>query len=200
MWPLLLSVQLLELLWILFTYLGIEHVRTDRLGLHLDFLPYSHSVFTAAFLGAIVWGMGKAAQRRYVGTALAFGIISHLLLDVVHHEPDIALLPLAWGPRFGLGLMNYPIADFIVELAFCAACWKYFGGSRQLLVGIMLFNLLNVPLMFASPSAASAIAANQFLLPTIILAQLLASWLLVWWLSRGTILSDEQNKPVAIVG
>ena len=63
LWPLLISVQLVELLWILFTYLGIEHSQITPDAIHLDYLPYSHSVGTGLLLAALAWGLGKTARR-----------------------------------------------------------------------------------------------------------------------------------------
>src|SRR2546423_5293289 len=188
LWPLLIAVQFVELLWIVFTYLGIEHVRVTRDKVHLDFLPYSHSVFTAVFVAALAWGFGKSVRRTYVGAAIALAVLSHIVLDIIHHEPNIALLPMAWGPRLGLNLQGYPLLDFIVELGLCVACWKYFGGSAGLLVGIVMFNLLNIPLMFPRPGTGAMLVAHPTLLPTIILVQVVASWLLVWWLARERVI------------
>jgi len=42
---LLISVQLVELLWVLFKYIGVEYFSVSHGRMHLDFLPYSHSVF-----------------------------------------------------------------------------------------------------------------------------------------------------------
>src|SRR3954464_1834936 len=143
-WPLLIAVQAVELLWVIFTYLGIEHVSTTPNKVHLDFLPYSHSIVTGLFLAGLAWGFGKSVRRTYIGTAIALAVLSHVVLDLIQHDPNIALLPMAWGPRFGLGLASYPALDFLVELAFCFGCWKFFGGSRGLLIGIVIFNLLNL--------------------------------------------------------
>jgi hypothetical protein len=196
LWPLLIAVQAVELLWIIFTYLGIEHVSTTPDKIHLDFLPYSHSIFTGLFLAALAWGFGKSVRRTYVGTAIGLAILSHIALDIIHHEPDIALLPLVWGPRIGLNLQAYPLADLIVELAFCVLCWKYFGGSRGLLIGIVIFNLLNIPLMFPRPGIGTMVAQHHSLLPTIILIQIVASWLLIWWLARQTIIPEEPRPAI----
>jgi len=191
LWPLLISVQLVELLWILFTYLGIEHFKATPNAIHLDFLPYSHSVFTGVLLAAIVWGMAKSVHRTNVGIALALGILSHVLLDIIQHEPNISVLPIAWGPRLGLNLQAYPLADFVVELAFCLACWKIFDGSRGLLVGIVIFNLINVPLMFPPSRAFTPVMEHRNLLPTLILIQVLATWLVVWSLGKDTVVHEE---------
>jgi hypothetical protein len=191
LWPLLISVQLVEVLWIVLAYLGIEHFRVTTDAVHLDFLPYSHSVGTGALLAALAWFMGKSARRSNLGVAMALGIFSHIVLDIIHHEPNIALLPMASGPRIGLNLQGYPVLDFIVELVFCIACWKIFQGSRGLLVGIIIFNLLNIPLMFTIPGSLAPIVEHPTILPTIILIQVVATWLLVWYLGKPTIFLGE---------
>jgi len=160
LWPLLISVQLVELLWIVFTYLGIEHFRVTPDAVHLDFLPYSHSVATGALLAALAWFMGKSARRSNLGIAMALGIFSHIVLDIIHHEPNIALL-------------------------------KIFGGSRGLLIGIVIFNLLNIPLMFPLPGSLTPIMEHPAILPTIILIQIVATWLLVWLLGKRTIFLED---------
>jgi len=180
-------VQLVELLWVVFTYLGIEHARVTPDAIHLDFLPYSHSVFTGALLAAIALLMGKTVHRSNVGIAIALGIFSHIVLDIIHHEPNITLLPMAWGPRLGLNLQGYPLLDFIVELGFCIGCWKIFGGSRGLLIGIVIFNLIDIPLMFPRPGSLTPIVEHPFILPTVILVQIVATWVFVWWFGRRTI-------------
>jgi hypothetical protein len=199
LWPLLISVQLVELLWIGFTYLGIERYRVTPDAIHLDFLPYSHSIGTGLLLAGIVWGMAKSVHRSNVGAAIGLGILSHILLDIIHHEPNISLLPVMWGPRFGMNLQQYPLLDFAVELLFCIACWKIFGGSRGLLIGIVVFSLTNIPLMFPRPGSLTPIVEHPFLLPTVILIQVVASWILVGWLSQRTVLSPsflDRTGPV----
>ena len=185
--------QLVELLWVVFTYLGIEHARVTPDAIHLDFLPYSHSVFTGALLAAIALLMGKTVHRSNVGIAIALGIFSHIVLDIIHHEPNITLLPMAWGPRLGLNLQGYPVLDFIVELGFCIGCWKIFGGSRGLLIGIIIFNLINIPLMFPRPGSLTPIIEHPAVLPTLILVQIVSTWLLVWWLGRRTIYLEDTS-------
>lgn len=185
--------QLVELLWVVFTYLGIEHARVTPDAIHLDFLPYSHSVFTGALLAAIALLVGKTVHRSNVGIAIALGIFSHIVLDIIHHEPNITLLPMAWGPRLGLNLQGYPLLDFIVELGFCVGCWKIFGGSRGLLIGIVIFNLINIPLMFPRPGSLTPIIEHPAVLPTLILVQIVSTWLLVWWLGRRTIYLEDTS-------
>jgi hypothetical protein len=194
--PLLIAAEFVELLWVLFTYLGIEHAQAAPNGIHLDYIPYSHSIFTSLFLAALAWGFGKSVRRTYVGTAIALALLSHVILDLIQHDPNIALLPIRWGPRLGLGLASYPGWDFIVELAFCAGCWKFFGGSKGLLIGIVIFNLLNLPLMFSAIGVGGAAVAHPSLLPTLVLVGLLASGTLVWWFGRETLIPEEPRETI----
>jgi hypothetical protein len=93
-----------------------------------------------------------------VAVALVLGIASHVFLDVIHHEPDIALLPLSAGPRLGLGLATWPLADLLAEVLYGIMCWVIFGGGKGLLVAIVGFNLMNVPLMFPRPGTGAMLA------------------------------------------
>jgi hypothetical protein len=124
-------------------------------------------------------------------------VLSHVVLDLIQHDPNIAFLPMAWGPRFGLGLASYPAVDFIVELAFCVGCWKVFGGSKGLLIGIVIFNLLNLPLMFSTVGVGGAVGSHPALLPTLVLLGVLASGILVWWFGRETFIYDELRTKTA---
>lgn len=191
-WPLLVAVQAVELLWVVFTYAGLEHVAYAPDAIRLDFLPYSHSVLTGLALASAAW---LVLGRRHDGAnwvaAVALGIMSHIVLDIVHHEPDVALWPSPSSPRIGFGLMTWPLADLFVELAYGVLCWWYFRGGIALLVGIVLFNLLNVPLMFPRPGTGSMLAQHPAILPTLIMLQIVATWLLVRWLgahaNRGAV-------------
>ena len=135
--------------------------------------------------------MGNVARRSILGIAIALGIFSHIVLDIIHHEPNIAILPLAWGPLLGLNLQGYPLLDFIVELFFCIACWEIFGGSRGLLTGIVVFNLIDLPLMFPRPGSLTPMIEHPAILPTVILIQVVATWLIIGLLGKQTIYLDE---------
>jgi hypothetical protein len=183
-WPLLISVQLVELLWVGLTFAGIEHFAIAGDHVRLDFLPYSHSVVSGVGLGLAAWAVAAFifGQRR-LGVALALGVVSHILLDAIHHAPDIHLLPIAGGPVFGLNLQSWPLADLLVELAYGWVCWRLFGGRRSLLGAIVVFNLLDIPLMFPQPGTGAMLSAHPAILPALILVQIIASWVAVWWLS-----------------
>ena len=117
LWPLLIAVQFVELIWVVLTYIGIEHVSVVNDTVHLDFLPYSHSVATGLLIGLAAWAaMSGSSTGRRIGLALAIGVFSHIVLDVIHHQPDIRLLPFPSGPRLGLGLVRWPLARSVFNL------------------------------------------------------------------------------------
>ncbi len=198
LWPLLLSVQLVEVLWVVFTFVGIEHFAVSDDHVHLDFLPYSHSVGAGIILAVVVWSIVRFGMKRpKIALALAIGIMSHIVLDIIQHEPDIRLVPLAWGPRLGLNLQSRPLADLIVELFYGIACWAIFRGGGALFAAIVIFNLLDILLMFPQPGSGPALAAHPAILPSIILVQIVATWATVWWLSRrrAAALEDAVHRP-----
>ncbi len=105
-----LSVQLADALWPILLLLGLEHVLVApnimRVS-HLDFrdYPISHSLL-ALCLWAILFGLIFYLARRSAAAALllAAGVVSHWVLDLVTHRPDLPVLP--HGPYVGLGLWN----------------------------------------------------------------------------------------------
>jgi hypothetical protein len=107
---LLISVQLMELLWVLFNYPGLEKTTTESTvksvsDIHLAFMPYSHSIASAVILGVMAWLVfAKGLRRPVVGLATSLGILSHLILDLITHAPDIAIAPGMDQAKFGLGL------------------------------------------------------------------------------------------------
>ena len=186
LWPLLFAVQLVELLWVVFNYTGVEHVAYTRDAVHLDFLPYSHSLATGAGLGLLAWLLLRGGGNRApLAAAVGLGIVSHVLLDVVMHEPDIALWPAAGAPRVGLGLYDWPLAALAVETLYGVFCWWYFRGSGALLAVIVAINLLDLAFMLPHPGEGLVFARHPTLLPTIILAQIVVTWLLVAWQGSG---------------
>lgn len=187
LWPLLISVQAIEILWVVFVYAGIERPEYTADSVHLNFLPYSHSIGSTALVALGFWVYARfGLGNRRLATALAVGVMSHVVLDIIHHEPNIMLLPAPIGPRLGLDLQGVPALDFVVELLYCVACWWIFRGTKGLLVGVVLLNLMNLPLMFPRPGTGTMLAARPAVLPTVILFQILLTWAVVWLLGRDT--------------
>src|SRR4029453_8643338 len=99
MLALLVSVQAIELLSVAFVYVGIEHVSYSRDTVHLDFLPYSHSVGSTAAVALMAWLFVRYRHNQpAMAVALVLGIASHVFLDLFHNEPHIPCLHFPRGP------------------------------------------------------------------------------------------------------
>jgi membrane-bound metal-dependent hydrolase YbcI (DUF457 family) len=133
---LLISVQLLEILWVIFNLAGLEHPGD---------MPYSHSVASSLAIAFAVWlVMEKVWRRRALASAAAMGIVSHLVLDLVTHGGDIALVPFASSVNLGLGLYDMPPLAAAAATTYGVLCWLIFGGGKGLLAVILFLNLANL--------------------------------------------------------
>ena len=176
-----LATQSIEFLWMVLSYLGIEYQTVDAHGvLHLDFLPYSHSLLTGfgtAILAYIIirWGFNKPV----VALAVALAMASHIVYDLVQHEPNIQIAWFVSQPRLGLNVGSAPLLDFVIETALAVACWWYFKGDWKLLAAILFLSVTSLPMMFADGNGR-ALANNHLILPTIILLQTALTLVLIW--------------------
>lgn len=202
---LLLSVQLPELFWVAFTLLGVERVSTASAvhtvaDIHLSFMPYSHSVATmlggAVLVGCALWA---PTRRKDLAVAVGLGIASHLVLDLLTHEADLALAPGLTHVRLGLGLYSAaPAAAFALELVYGWFCvWVYRGG-KGLWTTVTLFNLANLSMFFtAIPGPEEWMPGRPALLVGVVAAQIAVTLACVGWLSRS---SHPEVRPATALG
>jgi membrane-bound metal-dependent hydrolase YbcI (DUF457 family) len=133
---LIVAAGLADLLWIAFFVTGLEHVEIApglmaANSLNLVLVPFSHSLLMDAVWALLFAGLYFLARRDSRGAwIIAVAVLSHWVLDVVTHRPDMQLVP--WmATRLGLGLWNSPVATFIVEgLLWLAAIVVYVRGTR----------------------------------------------------------------------
>ena len=125
---LILACQLADILWPTFVLLGLESFDI-RPGVTtvtpLDFTryPWSHSLVALVAWGvllALAYRLLRPAAPRRVLAVLALLVVSHWVLDVVVHRPDLPLTPFG-DARYGLGLWNSVPATLAVELPLFAA-------------------------------------------------------------------------------
>jgi hypothetical protein len=154
--PILVSVQIIEILWVLLNLLGVEKTTTeDRVqsvrDIHLAYMPFSHSVGSTAALAGAAWlFFALGFEQLDLGNAIALGICSHLLLDLLSHARDIAIAPFSGSRKYGLGLYEKPVAAFAVETIYGIFCWWVYGGSSVLFWIIVGFNLANASFFIQS--------------------------------------------------
>jgi hypothetical protein len=180
------AAQAAELAWVALTYANIEHPSFDARGtMHLEYLPYSHSLLFGLGGAIALWAVMRAlARTRQVANAMGLLFASHVVLDVIQHEPNIRVFPWMAHPTLGLNLTAHPWWDFGVETALSLACWAYYRGGRRLLLGLLALNLANLPMMLAGEGGSSPLAQNRFLLPSIILVTIVLAWAVVGRFAR----------------
>jgi membrane-bound metal-dependent hydrolase YbcI (DUF457 family) len=188
---LLISVQLIELMWVVFNYLGIEYSTTEAvvssvLDVHLTHMPYSHSIVSTIILAILAWlVINKVYDKPKIAIAMAIAISSHIVLDLLTHSPDIPLSPYLDLEKLGLGLYAVPSVAFVVETFYGILCWWIYRGSMQLLSIIAGFNLANFTFFSTAIIGPESMLANQPpLLVTFVFAQIVLTLILVGYLSR----------------
>jgi len=121
-----LAAQFLDLLWPTLLLLGIEHVIISP-GISkmtpLDFVDYpiSHSLLVVIFW-SLLFGVGffLFTKNRTGALILASLVLSHWLLDLIVHIPDLPLYPGA-SPKVGFGMWNSPFLTVLIEGAILIA-------------------------------------------------------------------------------
>ena len=193
-----LAVQWADLLWPILLFADVEHVRIVP-GLMklcaLDFYdyPWSHSlaalVVWGILFGAIHWIVRRDLRNAFI---LFLCVVSHWVLDVLMHRPDMPVFPR--GPFVGLSLWNSVPGTLIVEgLVYVAGITLYVRTTRPrdrvglwalwLLIGLL--TALWIGSLFGSPPPSVRVLAISGLFGWILLP-----W--AYWIDRHReVTSDE---------
>jgi FtsH-binding integral membrane protein len=187
-----LAAQFLDLLWPTLLLLGVEHVAIAP-GISkvtpLDFTDYpiSHSL-----LMVIGWSLGFSivyylVSKNKIGSILLGALVlSHWLLDLVVHIPDLPLYP-GDSPKVGMGLWNSTLLTILLEgVIFISGIWIYLKTKRDmnqkvntrfwsLIVFLVIVHVMNF--IGPPPPSVNAIAWAGHL-----------QWLFIpwaWWADRS---------------
>lgn len=197
LWLLFMAVQLVDVAWCLLILGHVEKVHiipgfTASNPLDLYYMPYSHSL-----LAVLLWAVGALLVYRFIPRLrswvlagwMAAAVLSHWLLDLVVHVPDLPLI--GNSHKVGFGLWNHAAAALMLELGLlCAAAWCMAArlprhgnaghpARRRIvalclaLVGVQLYSLLG------------PIPATQQALTLTMLAVYAACAALAWWAERA---------------
>lgn len=152
------AAQFLDLLWPTLLLLDVEHViiRPYNSLQPLDFIDYpiSHSlimVFLWSFLFGVVYWLFKKDKKA--ATILGLCVLSHWILDLIVHFPDLPLYP-GHSPKLGFGLWNSRIGTVLAEgVIFVTGIIFYLQKTRaKNVAGTILFWVL-IGLLVASHAA-----------------------------------------------
>ncbi len=180
-----LAAQFLDLLWPVLLLLGIERVELAPAAgqgppLHFTHYPISHSLAMVLVWAGLFGGSFHLLRRSVVGAVIcALAVLSHWILDLVVHHPDLPLVP-GSGARYGFGLWSsLPLSLGLELLIFGIGVWLYARtthavdrvgsiGFWSLIAFLMIIHLANV--FGPPPPSVVAVAWTGH-----------AQWLLVLW-------------------
>ena len=132
-----LACQWADLLWPTLVMAGVERFAirpgsTAATPLDFQYYPYSHSLLALLLWGTVLALIYRAVRGSSLRGAIVLGalVVSHWVLDVIVHRPDLPLAP-AGSLRLGLGLWNSIPATLAVELGLYAlGVWVYWRTTE----------------------------------------------------------------------
>jgi len=132
---LMIAAQLVDWAFFGFLLLGVEHMRfspgiSAMNPMDLYDMRYTHSLLGslgfAAVFAALVW---MASRDRLAALLAGAVVLSHWLLDLLVHVPDLTLA--GSPPKLGFGLWNHPAIEMPLELGITfGALWLYTRARR----------------------------------------------------------------------
>lgn len=147
-----LAAQFIDLLWPTFLFMGLERVRiepgaTAVVPLVFEHYPYTHSLLAVLGWAVLIGGLHFLLMRdRRSAGVLGLLVLSHWVLDLLVHKPDLQILP--WSDTVvGLRLWTSLTLTLALEVPlFMLGVWLYARSTRAGdaagrwgLVGLVLF-------------------------------------------------------------
>jgi hypothetical protein len=186
------AVQFVDMLWTVLVLAGVEKVRIApgiTAATPLDFIsfPWSHSLLMtavwtlAAFVLVRLLPVYKGPGHTRAALIVALAVLSHWLLDLPMHRPD---LPIGLhGPYVGLGLWYSRAATDAAEAAaLLVGFWIYRRNAKRpnygLLVLVLFLLIVVIVNTFGPPPPNVAAVASSGLAFYVFVAAV------AWWLDR----------------
>lgn len=130
-----LAAQLVD--WAFFGLLlaGVEHMRfspgiSAMNPMDLYHMPFTHSLLGATgfavMFAALVWLASKDRVAALIAGAV---VLSHWLLDLLVHVPDLTLA--GSPPKLGFGLWNHPAIEMPLEVGITLGALWWYAKARQ---------------------------------------------------------------------
>lgn len=190
LWVYAFACQFTDFLWSALILAGIERAHVDPalsgIVVVQDWVPISHGLFATLLWSIVVSLLAKLVGRQpwRVASILGGVVLSHWLLDVIGHRPD---LPLFWGPPdVGFGLFAVPAVSQAIEVGLLGAgaiAWarqRGVGGRALWPVYCLFVPLvaLQAVALLSPPASVAAAARSSVILHLVIIA-------IAWAVDRG---------------
>ena len=188
--------QLIDWAFFGFLLLGWEHMRFSpgisvMNPMDLYDMPYTHSLLGAAAFAGAVWALRSLVVRDRVGALIGGAVVlSHWLLDLLVHVPDLTLA--GSPPKLGLGLWNHPAIEMPLEIGLLfASAWLFSRAKRppHWRLAVLLAVLIALQAFNWFAPQPTELDASQSVLGLV--AYVLAAGV-AWWVARG-----RSEVPVA---
>jgi membrane-bound metal-dependent hydrolase YbcI (DUF457 family) len=179
-----LAVQFVDIVFFPLVLLGIERLNivenfTQSTHFELEYMPFTHSLVAFLIWASLAYAFFRwvIVKSNSVAIVVALAVMSHWLLDVVVHTPDMPV----WSDaslKLGLGLWNNAVATYLLEAALLTAgLWLYLRstsatsktgkyGMGVFVVVLLLVNIVNIfgPLQGDSKVVLAVTAVAAYLL------------------------------------
>lgn len=183
------AAQLVDIGFFSFVLAGVEHMRltpgiTAMNNMDLYDMPWTHSL-----VGALGWALAFGLvvsfwlRSRAAGVITGGVVLSHWLLDLLVHRPDLTLA--GSPPKLGLGLWNYPAVEMPLEIVLLLGSAWFFARSARPRTGrleLLILLLLGLQGFNWFAPQPTELDASQSILGLV--AYVLAS-AVAWWVARG---------------
>ncbi|MGH9895170.1 MAG: hypothetical protein ACREA0_24945, partial [bacterium] len=145
-------------------------------ALDLYYMPYTHSLVAAilwAIAAFVVYRLAVPGAGNTAPLLVAAAVVSHWILDLIVHRPDLPLYDNT--AKVGLGLWNHPVAAFTLEaFLLFAGMWLYFRTPTTRPISIAVFGLIMLAVQayvfFGPPPVSDKAAAATALAAYVVFA------------------------------
>ena len=187
-----LAVQFVDIVFFPLVLLGIERLNvvenfTQSTHFELVYMPYTHSLVAFLIWSGLAYALFRwvIVKSHSVAVVVALAVMSHWLLDVIVHTPDMPL----WSDaslKLGFGLWNNAIATYVLEAALLlAGLWLYMRSTKAVTktgkygmgIFVVLLLLINIANIFGPLGNDSKLALAVSALTAYFLFAAVAFWL-----------------------
>ena len=183
------AAQLVDLGFFSLVLAGAEHMRLTAGITAMNNMDLYHMPWTHSLLGSAGWALGfgliVAFWLRSRAACLIAGavVLSHWLLDLLVHQPDLTLA--GSPPKLGFGLWNYPAIEMPLEIGLLlGSIWLFARATKGRIwpLAVLLAVLLGLQAFNWFAPQPTELDASQSILGLV--AYVLAA-ILAWWVARG---------------